>query len=244
MRSNPQYLYYDCAVTASVAILLCANLIGPAKLISLDVPLLGLVTMSAGTLFLPLFYACGKIVSEVYGSKRNCRVIWLGFAALAFAATMSFVLVALQPAAGAANAAYQQHLQAVFGNARRIAAASAIAYLAGSFVNNHAMTALKARAGGSRLVLRVLGSTLCTQLVDVSLFYLIAFSGDWPSRQLANVIVVQYLLKITCEFLMAPVTCGMVRLLKKLESDALSGRDIVPSSPDLGMPLWQAAKNG
>jgi queuosine precursor transporter len=244
MRSNRQYLYYDCVVTASVAILLCANLIGPAKLVSLDLPLLGAVTMSAGTLFLPLFYACGKIVSEVYGPERNHRVIWLGFAALAFAATMSACLVALSPAVGPANAIYQQHLQAVFGNAPRIAAASMIAFLAGSFVNNHAMTALKAHAGGRHLMLRMFGSSLCTQLVDVSLFYLIAFCGDWPGQQLLNVIVAQYLLKIMCEFLMAPVCCSMVRLLKKLESGALSSRDIDAPALDLSRPLWQAAKNG
>jgi queuosine precursor transporter len=244
MRSHPQYLYYDYVVTASVAVLLCANLIGPAKLIALDVPLLGAVTMSAGTLFLPLFYACGKIVSEVYGAERNCRVIWLGFAALAFAAVMSVCLVGLPPAAGAANAIYQQHLQAVFGNAPRIAAASMVAFLAGSFVNNHVMTALKTRSGGRHLLLRMLGSTLCTQLVDVSLFYLIAFSGDWPTQQLLTVIAAQYLLKIACEFLMAPLTCSMVRLLKKLENGELLDRDITVPSLDLGAPLWQPAKNG
>ncbi len=62
-----QYRYYDFFMAAYVCILLCANLIGPAKVSTIHVPLLGDITFMAGVLFFPLSYIFGDILTEVYG---------------------------------------------------------------------------------------------------------------------------------------------------------------------------------
>src|ERR1700721_1649449 len=94
-----QFRYYDFFMAAYVCILLCSNLIGPAKLSTVHIPVFGNVTFLAGVLFFPLSYIFGDVMTEVYGYARDRRVVWAGFAALAFAAVMAAGVVALPPAA-------------------------------------------------------------------------------------------------------------------------------------------------
>ena len=56
------------------------------------------VVFGAGVLFFPISYVFGDILTEVYGYARARRVIWAGFAGLAFASFMAAVVVALPPA--------------------------------------------------------------------------------------------------------------------------------------------------
>src|SRR6201996_3331614 len=92
------YKYYDLLLGAYVCVLLCANLIGPAKVTTVQLPLIGAVTFMAGELFFPFSYFFGDILTEVYGYARDRRVVWTGFAALIFASIMSAVIVHLPPA--------------------------------------------------------------------------------------------------------------------------------------------------
>ncbi len=61
------YKYYDLVMAAFVAILLCSNLIGPAKAAQLTLPVIGPVTFGAGVLFFPISYIFGDVLTEVYG---------------------------------------------------------------------------------------------------------------------------------------------------------------------------------
>jgi len=90
------YRYYDFIMAAFVAVLICANLIGPAKASQITLPLWGPFTFSAGVMFFPISYVFGDILTEVYGYARARRVIWAGFAAMIFAAVMAWVVVHLQ----------------------------------------------------------------------------------------------------------------------------------------------------
>src|SRR3982751_6398703 len=85
-------------MAAFVTILICSNLIGPAKIAQLELPLLGAVTFGAGVLFFPISYVFGDVLTKVYGYAKARRVIWAGFAGLAFASLMAAVVVALPPA--------------------------------------------------------------------------------------------------------------------------------------------------
>jgi uncharacterized integral membrane protein (TIGR00697 family) len=218
-RPIGQYRYYDFVMAAFVTILLCSNLIGAAKAAEVTLPLLGTVTFGAGVLFFPLSYIFGDILTEVYGYGRDRRVIWAGFAALVFAAVMSAVVLSLKPAADPFNSEYQTHLAAVFGNTPRIVAGSIIAFWTGSFVNSYVMAKMKVRMNGRRLWMRTIGSTICGEFVDSSLFYVIAFYGIWSNQQLVTVIVAQYLLKTGWEVVMTPVTYKVVGFLKRKEQE-------------------------
>jgi uncharacterized integral membrane protein (TIGR00697 family) len=225
MPSGPNFRYYDFVMAAFVVVLLCSNLIGAAKAAEVTLPLLGTVTFGAGVLFFPISYIFGDVLTEVYGYGRDRRVIWAGFAALVFAAVMSTVVLALKPAADPFNAGYQAHLEAVFGNTPRIVAGSIIAFWCGSFVNSYVMARMKVAMGGRALWMRTIGSTLCGELVDSGLFYVIAFGGIWPHRQLVAVVVAQYLLKTGWEIVMTPFTYRIVAFLKRVEGVDVYDRD-------------------
>ena len=218
-RPLPQYRYYDFVMAACVAILLCSNLIGAAKAAQVTLPLFGTVTFGAGVLFFPISYIFGDILTEVYGYGRDRRVIWAGFAALLFAAVMSSVVLWLTPAPDAFNAGYQQHLEAVFGNTWRIVLGSMLAFWSGSFVNSYVMAKMKVGMQGRHLWMRTIGSTICGELVDSSLFYFIAFYGIWSNQQLLEVTIAQYILKTGWEVVMTPVTYKVVAFLKRIEQE-------------------------
>ena len=211
------YRYYDLIMAAYVCILLCANLIGPAKVATVRVPVFGDVTFVAGVLFFPLSYIFGDILTEVYGYARDRRCVWAGFAALAFAALVASVIVHLPPAAE--WRARQPEVEAVFGSTWRIAGASIIAFWTGSLINSYVLAKMKIVTRGRWLWTRTIGSTICGEAVDSGLFYALAFYGVWDRQLLLRVMVTQYVLKTAWEVVITPVTYRVVALLKRAERE-------------------------
>ena len=76
-----RFRYYDFAMAAFVAVLICSNLIGAAKLVQVfDFTVGGfqLGIFGAGVLFFPLSYVLGDVLTEVYGYARAPgRLDWL-----------------------------------------------------------------------------------------------------------------------------------------------------------------------
>jgi len=221
MTTTPtrSYKYYDLIMAAFVCVLLCSNLIGPAKAAQLTLPLIGTVTFGADLMFFPISYIFSDILTEVYGYGRDRRVVWAGFGALAFAAFMSFVVVNLPPASNEFMNGYQAHIEAVFGNTWRIVAGSMIAFCCGSFVNSFVMAKMKLLTQGRFLWLRAVASTVVGQAVDTGLFFFIAFYAVWPTDQLLAVIVTQYLFKTLWEILISPVTVKVIAHIKRIEGE-------------------------
>jgi len=212
-----QYRYYDFVMAAYVCVLLCSNLIGPAKETTLEVPFVGQITFLAGVLFFPISYIFGDILTEVYGYGRDRRVVWAGFGALVFASVMSAVVVHLPPSQS--SRATQAAVETVFGNTPRIVMASMIAFLCGTFVNSYVMAKMKIFTSGRWLWTRIVGSTLCGELVDSMIFYFVAFYGRMSNAHLVQIMFTQYLLKSGWEFVAAPLTYRIVAFLKRAEHE-------------------------
>jgi len=97
--------------------------------------------------------------------------------------------------------------------------ASIIAFLCGTFVNSFVLAKMKIWTQGRWLWTRIIGSTLCGELVDSLLFYVIAFAGRMPQRELVGLLFTQYLLKSGWEIVAAPLTYRVVAFLKKAENE-------------------------
>ena len=219
-----QYRYYEFVMVAFVVILVCSNLIGPAKIAQVDLPLIGLFTFGAGVLFFPISYVFGDILTEVYGYARSRRVIWAGFAALAFASFMAWCVVALPPAP---FWKHQQAYEVAFGAAWRISLASMIAYFCGEFVNSFVLAKMKIATQGRWLWSRTIGSTIFGEGVDSLLFYPLAFYGTGiiPDEKLPTVMLAQFVTKVAVEILFTPVTYAIVGWLKRKEQEDYYDRD-------------------
>lgn len=212
------FRYYDFCVAGMVAVLLCSNLIGPAKVCTLDLPLLGAITFGAGNLFFPVSYIFGDIMTEVYGYARARRAIWAGFGAMLFATVMAWIIVHI-PASPAEpwNAQLQPALETVFGSTWRIALASILAYWTGDFVNSYVLARMKIWSEGKHLWMRTIGSTICGQGVDSLIFYPLAFYGIWSNSSLLGVILFNFTMKVTVEVVFTPLTYAVVGALKRAE---------------------------
>jgi uncharacterized integral membrane protein (TIGR00697 family) len=218
------YRYFDLVMVAFVVVLVCSNLIGPAKAAQVDLPLIGAVTFGAGVLFFPISYIFGDILTEVYGYARARRVIWTGFAALLFAAIMAAVIVALPPAPTWEN---QKVYEIAFGNTWRIAGASMIAYFCGEFVNSFVLAKMKVATAGRYMRTRFVASTIAGEAVDSSLFYPLAFwnSGIMPNELVMTLVISQFVTKTLVEIAFLPLTTRIVTALKKAEQEDHYDRD-------------------
>lgn len=209
-----QLRYYDFAMAAFVAILICSNLIGAAKQASFSLPVVGDVIFGAGILFFPLGYVLGDVLTEVYGYARARRVVWVGFAASIFAAAMAWVVVNMPPAPGWPD---QAAYETAFGNTPRIFLASIAAFWAGEFANSFVLAKMKIWTGGKKLWTRTIGSTVVGQGVDSLIFYPLAFLGVWTLDRVLLVMGTNYLLKVLWEVLLTPVTYRVVAAFKRAE---------------------------
>ena len=218
MTTERSYRYYEFVMAAFVTILICSNLIGPAKIAQVDWPVIGTLTFGAGVLFFPISYVFGDILTEVYGYKRARRVIWAGFAGLAFASFMAWVVVALPPAPFWQN---QAAYETAFGTAWRVAGASMFAYFCGEFVNSYVLARMKILTAGRHLWARTIGSTIIGEAVDSALFYPLAFYGTGiiPNDKLPMIMVAQFVTKVAVEVVFTPVTYKVVAALKRAEHE-------------------------
>jgi len=205
------YRYYDLVMAAFVTVLVCSNVIGAAKIVTLWG-----FTFGAGILFFPLSYIFGDILTEVYGFARARKVVWAGFGALAFASLMSWVVVKLPPAAGWPN---QEVYEKAFGATGRIAMSSMLAFWAGEFTNSYVLAKMKLRTNGKLLWTRTIGSTIAGEAVDSLIFYPLAFMFVWSWSQIIEVLIANYLLKCAWEMVNTPIVYKVVGFLKRAENE-------------------------
>ena len=209
------YKYYDLIMASFVTVLLCSNLIGVTKSVTLQLfghPL----TFGAGILFFPISYLFGDILTEVYGYARSRKVVWAGFGALAYASFVAAVVVHLPPAAEYRE---QHSLEAIFGSTWRLALSSLVGYSVGEFAK------LKVITQGRWLWLRFVLSTVVGEAFDTLVFYPLAFFGNWDNSLLLKVMLANYLLKVGWEILATPLTYKVVAFLKKQENEDYYDRD-------------------
>jgi len=224
----PGFRYYDLMVGGMVAVLLCSNLIGPAKVGTVELPLIGALSFGIGNLFFPISYIFDDVLTEVYGYARARRAIWVGFAALAFASAMTFVILNMPASPDEPfNATLQPALEVAFGSTWRIVLASMAGYWVGDFANSYVMAKMKLWTKGRWLWTRTIGSTVVGEGLDSLTFYPIAFAGIWSGTTMIKVIAFNWTMKVLVEVVLTPVTYAVVGFLKRRE-----GVDVYDTATD------------
>lgn len=177
---------------------------------------IGMFNITGGLLVFPVSYIINDCVCEVWGYGKARLLIWLGFA-------MNFLFVAFGAAADAIPGAPYWHndegFHAVFGLAPRIAVASFVAFLVGSFVNAYVMSRMKISSEGRNFSLRAILSTVFGEGADSLIFFPLALYGVVPTSELPIFIVTQVVLKTVYEIVVLPVTIYVVRKTKQIEDE-------------------------
>lgn len=172
------------------------------------------ITATAGLLVFPISYIINDCIAEVYGYQKTRLIIWSGFASNFLVIILSQIAVHL-PAAPFWEG--EEGFNFVFGMAPRIAIASLIAFLVGSFLNAYVMSKMKVASQGKNFSLRAIVSTLIGESADSLIFFPIAFLGLVPLNELFLLIGTQAVLKSLYEVLVLPVTIRVVKYIKKIE---------------------------
>lgn len=176
----------------------------------------GPVTITGGLLVFPVSYIINDCVCEVWGFRRARLLIWVGFA-------MNFLFVAFGAMADAIpGAPYWNNdsgFHAVFGLAPRVAAASFVAFLTGSFINAYVMSRMKMSQGGRHFSVRALVSTVFGEAADSVVFFPLALSGVVPMSSMPSLIVSQVVLKTLYEVIALPLTIRVVAFTKRHEGE-------------------------
>jgi len=191
-----------------ITCLLISNIIA-SKLMEVG----GIVLPSAVILF-PVTYILADVFTEVYGFKKTRMVIWIGFAANAFMSLVFLIVIALpHPSFFANQAAYAT----VLGSTPRVLAASLAGYWAGEFSNSIVLSVLKKATKGRYLWTRTISSTIVGEGLDPILFISIAFVGTMPGPALLQMMLAQYLFKVSYEVVCTPLTYLVVGFIKRKE---------------------------
>jgi len=174
----------------------------------------GFVNITGGLLVFPVSYIINDCVCEVWGYRRARLLIWTGF-------VMNFIFVVFGALADAIPGApywnNEEGFHSVFGLAPRIAAASFVAFLAGSFINAYVMSRMKLSSGGKYFSLRAVVSTVFGETADSLIFFPLALWGVIPVAEMPSLMVSQVVLKTLYEIVVLPVTVRVVRKTKQVE---------------------------
>jgi uncharacterized integral membrane protein (TIGR00697 family) len=204
-----------------VTVLLISNIASSAKIVSLGFSIFGIpMAFDGGTLLFPLSYIFGDILTEVYGFKASRRVIWTGFAALTMASIVFWVLKQLPGERMWEEYAGSTAYNAILGgmSSGGIALASLAGYWLGEFSNSAVLSRMKVWTHGKYLWIRTIGSTLIGELLDTSVFVLVASLFNVFKWELfVTLILTNYLFKCAIEAIMTPITYWAVSNLKKAE---------------------------
>ena len=174
------------------------------------------LTATGGLVVFPISYIINDCVTEVWGYRRARLVIWTGFAS-------NFLMIAFSQLAIALPAAEfwegEESFNFIFGLAPRIAVASLLAFLAGSFLNAYVMSRMKVAMAGRHFSVRAIASTVAGEVVDSMIFFPIAFAGLIPVGEIMVMIATQAALKSLYEVVILPLTVRVVRWMKRVEGE-------------------------
>lgn len=197
------------------SILFCVCLI-TANVLETKQIAVGPISLTGGLIVFPISYIINDCVCEVWGYRKARLLIWTGFA-MNFFFVMMAALCDLIP--GASYWTLGQSFHDIFGLAPRIAFASFIAFLCGSFVNAYVMSKMKISSQGKNFSARAILSTIFGESVDSLIFFPLAFFGVIPTAEILPLMCWQVLFKTAYEILVLPVTIRVVRTLKAHEGE-------------------------
>ena len=197
------------------SILFCVCLITANILETKQIQVLS-VSLTGGLIVFPVSYIINDCVCEVWGYSKARMLIWLGFAMNFFFVMVGALCDAIP---GAPYWDNEEGFHAIFGLAPRIAAASFIAFICGSFINAYVMSKMKIASNGKNFSLRPILSTVAGESIDSLIFFPLALSSVVPAKELILLMVWQVILKTVYEIIALPITIRVVKALKKYEGE-------------------------
>lgn len=174
----------------------------------------GPISITGGLIVFPVSYIINDCVCEVWGYRKTRLLIWLGFCMNILFVMFGALCDAIP---GASYWDNEAGFHAIFGLAPRIAAASFVAFVVGSFANAYVMSRMKVSSQGKNFSLRAIMSTIFGETADSLIFFPLALGGVVPTEELPVLILSQIVLKTLYEIIVLPITIQVVKYTKRHE---------------------------
>ena len=172
--------------------------------------------LSVAVFSFPVVFLMTDVVGEVYGKRVAKFFVLAGFVSTALFIAYSFLSLALPWSVDGewVKGGYNQ----VFGISVRIAIASLVAFLIAEYQDVRAFFFFREKLGVKLFWLRSLLSNLWSQLLDTTIFMVIAFAGVYGTHTLISIIITWWLYKVAMGVLYTPLSYAGMYLLRKHES--------------------------
>ncbi|MDR2848016.1 MAG: queuosine precursor transporter [Bacteroidales bacterium] len=185
-----------------------------SNLLATKVITIGGFSATAGLIIFPVSYILNDTITEVWGYRKARLVIWTAFFMNFLAIVLMQLSVIIPPASYWDG---QNAYAAAFSQAPRVAFASLVAFLFGSFINSYVLSRMKIRTSGKGFGIRAIVSTIFGETADSCLFFTIAFAGMVAWNDILIMMIVETVLKSAYEVLVLPITAIVVRYIKRKE---------------------------
>jgi len=156
------------------------------------IKIFGLVTALGNIIYSSIFLAT-DILNELHTKKDAQKAVWIGFFVLLSTTIIMQITLYFKPDT---TDLLSPHIQAIFSFLPRIALASLTAYLVSQTHDVWYFAKLKKIYKGQKLWLRNNLSTVLSQLLDNSIFTVIAFAGIFSWQIMLQIFFTSMILKV------------------------------------------------
>lgn len=177
------------------------------------IEIFGLVTAMGNIIYSSIFLVT-DILNEVYDKKSAQKAVWIGFFALIATTVIMQTTLYFTPHE---SDLLSEHISAIFSFFPRIAFASLAAYLLSQTHDVWLFARLKKKFKGKYLWFRNNLSTIISQLIDNTVFTLIAFVGIFSWEIMLQIFVVSMAMKVIVAVCDTPFVYWAKRM-KKMNS--------------------------
>lgn len=176
-----------------------------------------ILTVSS-TFIIPFVYALSDIITEIYGYQEIKKVIWCSTLVL-FIVSVSLSWLTMLPA-DPKFATFTSSYHIVFDHIVRVCLSNILGLLIGMFLNSYILVKLKIAMDGKYFFFRSLVSSAIGELLFTTIVYAIVQFHISPWKDVLEMILVSYSVKIIFTLLFATVTAYVIKpIVLKVEGD-------------------------
>lgn len=172
--------------------------------------------LSVAVFSFPIVFLMTDVVGEVYGKRVAKFFVLAGAISTILFVLYSILSVALPWSADGSWA--KESYNTIFYISVRMGVASVVAFVIGEYQDVISFFFFKDKMGAKHFWLRSLLSNVWSQLLDSTLFMVIAFAGVYSTRVLISIIFTWWLYKVAMGALYTPLSYMGVWLLKNKET--------------------------
>lgn len=169
--------------------------------------------LSVAVFSFPIVFLMTDVIGEVYGKRLAKMFVRAGFLSTVLFLFYSLLSLAMPWAEKGLWAKEAYNL--IFGVSGRIALASVAAFVLAEYQDVFTFFFVREKIGPRLFWLRSLLSNLWSQLLDSSIFMVIAFAGIYETKTLLSIIITWWLYKVLMGLLYTPLSYLGIKILRR-----------------------------